>query len=120
MGGSCFQLYAVIRLEIDQCISGFLLARGDPAVIGYLNSLKDRLRRIRRRATSMIQEAQAGVAQESGQVNLPHIEPTQMNANFGNRPSQVVNRSANLDYVFTDTLEDSNSCLLYTSDAADE
>ena len=57
----------------------------------------------------MIQEAQAGVAQESGQVNLPHIEPTQMNANFGNRPSQVVNRSANLDYVFTDTLEDSNS-----------
>ena len=49
VGGSCFQLYAVIRLEIDQCISGFLLARGDPAVIGYLNSLKDRLRRIRRR-----------------------------------------------------------------------
>lgn len=59
--------------------------------------------------TLMIQEAQAGVAPESGQVNLPHTELTQMNATFGNRPSQVINRRANLDNVFTDAPKESTS-----------
>ena len=43
--------------DIDQCIEGFLLNRGDPVFIGELNSLKDRLKIMKRQAVAVFQDA---------------------------------------------------------------
>ena len=86
--------------EIDQCISG------DPVIIGDLNSLKDRLRNIRRRAVVAFQDAQIGADLEPEPVNLPHPESIQLNF--------ARNRSVNLDSVFNDNDEQSSSRLYRT------
>lgn len=66
-------------MVIGQCISGFLLAKGDPATIGDLNSLKDRLKIIRRQAVAVFHEA-------------PTTDDPETNL--------AVNRGMNLDNVF--------------------
>ena len=90
-------------MDIDQCILGFLLARGDPATIRDLNSLKERLRIIRRQAVAAIQDAQAIDDPETRPTNPLHLETTQMN--------QAMSRSVNLDNVFRDNPEEVPSSL---------
>lgn len=82
---------------IDQCIPVVLLARGDPVIIGDLNSLKNRLRSIRRRAVAAFQDAQIRADSEPEPVNLHHPEPIQWNF--------AKNRSINLDSVFNENDE---------------
>ena len=62
--------YGRLCREIDQCISWLLLARGDPSIIGYLISIKNRLKSIRRRALAVIHDDQDRDVPQIGQINF--------------------------------------------------
>ena len=78
--------------DIDQCIEGFLLTRGDPVLIGELNNLKDRLKIMKRRAAAVIQDApvQDGFG----------VEWSNSQQSAAVQSNQTLSRSMNSDNVF--------------------
>ena len=78
--------------DIDQCIEGLLLTRGDPVLIGELNNLKDRLKIMKRRAAAVIQDApvQDGFG----------VEWSNSQQSAAVQSNQTLSRSMNSDNVF--------------------